>query len=201
MRKGLVTTNPLYWMPISLDQWLNEIGGGLRPEQKGALMDLLATAWKQDPPCTLPDDAVYLAARSGLGSRWSKLAPAILRQFVPVHGGRLQCPWLLAVYKAQLEKYENRRRANTENRGRREQSEMFDDVATRSGTKRRTKRGTIAGTIRTANAPQNKELDGGSVPSGQTDPPPPAAPAPEGARVGGGPTRLTDILRAAGVPR
>lgn len=167
-RKTLVTTNPLYWMPVNLDQWLNEIGGGLLPEQKGALFDLMATAWKQEPPCTLPDDPAYLAARSGLGARWRKLAPAILKHFVAVQDGRLQCPWLLELYKVQLAKYEKRRDANIENRAKRDQAELFEAPAHgKRGTKRRTSGGTIAGTIGTTTAPQSKELELDVVPEEQ----------------------------------
>jgi hypothetical protein len=156
MRKGIVTTNPLYWMPFDIDRWLGELAGGLRPDQKGALMDLLTTAWRQNPPCTLQNDPGYLASKSGLGRDWNKLSGPIMANFEVGDDGRLICRWLRSVYDEQLAKYQNRSVANKGNRGKRDESTngstirtpVDDDTGTNGGTDRTTN-GASSGTNRT----------------------------------------------------
>lgn len=124
-------SNPLHWMPLSVDFWLGELTGGLRADQKGALADLLFTAWQMQPPCTLPNDDAFLAGRSGLGAKWKANRAAILARFTPTDDGRLLCGWLRDVYDEQHTKYINRSNANRTNR---------------NGTKEATNRGTIGST-------------------------------------------------------
>jgi hypothetical protein len=162
MRKGIVTTNPLFWMPFDIDLWLGQLAGGLRADQKGALMDLLMTSLRQNPPCTLQNDPAYLAARSGLGRDWSKLSGPILKNFEPITiegEERLICPWLRKVYDEQLSKYQNRSTANRGNRGKRDgQADEGTNRSTNRGTNRTDPdtppphvTGTNAGTNRTTN--------------------------------------------------
>lgn len=134
----MAKTNPLHWLPFPVDRWLGELAGGLRPEQKGALMDLLATAWQQTPPCSLPNDETYLAGRSGLGAKWKTHRAAILAHFAPTDDGRLVCQWLLDIYNEQHTKYTNRSTANRNNR-----------------------RGTKGATNRDTDGAQSIELEGG----------------------------------------
>lgn len=206
-RKGIVTTDPLYWMPVNVQEWLSKLAGSLTTEQFGGAVLLLFTSWHQQPPCTLPADPAFLAQRSGLGARWAKSGAAVLAatQFYLGRDGRLHAEWLATVHKEQLARYEHRSAAGKANRAKREQHEL-ELVPT--GTDGRTNRRTIGRTNRS-----QKEKGEGVPPTGVTPDPEerkaPDAPAPEGARAGSveeqrgdqRPFKLTDILVAAGVPR
>lgn len=220
-RKGIITTNPLYWLPANVPEWLGKLAGGLTTEQFGAAVLLLLTSWEQRQPCTLPNDGAFLAQRSGLGPRWGRLGARILEvtQFYPAQDGRLVCGWLLTLYKEQLERYENRSRAGKENQAKRGQSDLFPvtNSSTNAGTNGRTNEGTVAST----NTSQNEKLEGVAPYGANTLPQfenskQPGALAPSDARAGSElpiertprqplkdnrPFRLTDILLAGGVPR
>lgn len=74
------------YFPLYAKDWLVATAT-LTPEQKGALIDLLAHAWYGDPPCTLPDDDEVLAKLSQLGSkRWARNAPAVRARFERADG-------------------------------------------------------------------------------------------------------------------
>jgi hypothetical protein len=187
-------TNPLYWLPFPVDKWLGEIAGGLRPEQKGALIDLLSTAWQQQPPCTLPNDDVYLAGRSGLGSSWKRLSPAIMAHFRVIEGGRLECAWLRAIYDEQLVKYQNRSEANKRNRGKRGRrsddasGELFGSTvgSTNGATNGATNRTADGDQVRDTVRAQNLELEGDVPPlQGVQIPPPDGALGAETPRASG----------------
>lgn len=170
---------PLHWFPFDTDRWLGEIAGGLTAEQKGGLMDLLSVAWTQVPPCTLPDDNAYLAARSGLGPRWKRNREAVLATFALTDGGRLGCAWLLEIYGEQFTKYTNRSTANRTNR-------RGTKDSTNKDTNDTTNRGTNGATNDATNRGQEKETEGvvPPAPSGAGVEHPPAAPsalAPVGA--------------------
>jgi uncharacterized protein YdaU (DUF1376 family) len=73
----------LHWFPFFAKDWLSSPARmAMKPEQRGAYIDLLAFAWGNgtDEPCLDPDPVV-LAGLSGLGRRWAKLSPLILDQF------------------------------------------------------------------------------------------------------------------------
>lgn len=190
-RKGVVTTNPLYWMPVNISEWLVKMAGGLTTEQFGALTLLVLTAWQQDPPCTLPSDVASLAKVSGLGSRWARSSEAVLdaAKFYPGRGGRLVADWLRRLFDEQLEKFNHRSIANAANRAKRDQHEL--GLGGTDG-------GTNGGTVRTANRVQKEEVRELKT----TAVTPRVAPALESARAagdrGGPPRLLTDIL--AGIP-
>lgn len=93
---------PFPWMPVYLEEWLSI---RLTPEQKGALMDLRAFAWKADPPCTVPDDDARLAVISGLGPRWGDAGEPIRELLTPTADGRLCDRSLLVRYEEQLHKH------------------------------------------------------------------------------------------------
>lgn len=185
-RKGIVTTDPLYWLPVNIDEWLVKIAGGLTTLQFGAAAKLLLPSWRHQPPCTLPDDDDFLSEITGLGSKWRRNRARILEvtQFYQAQRGRLVCPWLLALHREQTTKFEHRSAANKENRAKRQQGEL---ELPSSPTIGRTNRGTKQGTNGTTNRVQNEKGEG-VAPTGLTPEPqqhsPPDAPAPEGARAG-----------------
>jgi hypothetical protein len=205
-RKGIVTTNPLYWMPVNVQEWLSQLAGAVTTEQFGAIAKLVLTSWTQHPPCTMPADPEALAQASGLGSRWSRNATRVLTiaQFREVADGRLLCGWLNDLYKEQRERYEHRSKAGKENRAKREQHDLpFPSNGQPIGNRRKNQRRTNG-----SSGGDRREKGEGVVPKGTNtlDPPnkekPPDAPAPSGARVGlSTMPPITDILRLAGVER
>lgn len=192
-RKALVTTNPLYWMPLNVQEVLAKIAGALTTEQFGAAMLLILTSWEQQPPCTLPSDPVLLAKVSGLGPKWGRSGPAVLAatQFYEGQNGRLRARWLSDIYKEQHDRYTARSEAGKANRAKREQGDLglvtTPAPRRRRGTNGSTNGGTRQGTIATSNGDQNEKGEG-VVPTGLTPDPlqnkTPSALAPEGARVG-----------------
>lgn len=196
-RKGIVTTNPLYWMPLNVQEVLAKIAGALTTEQFGAAMLLILTSWEQQPPCTLPADPALLAKVSGLGARWGRVGPAVLQatQFYEARDNRLRAQWLTKIYTEQSERYAARSEAGKANRAKREQTDLglvappatkpkrASGVGTNGTTNGSTRQGTVAG----SNGDQNEKGEG-VVPTGLTPDPQrsdaPGAPAPEGARAG-----------------
>lgn len=66
----------------------------LTNEELGAFVRLQRAMWKAGG--YLPDDTKVLARFSRAGSRWGKVAPAILRKLT-AFGGKISCPELLTV--------------------------------------------------------------------------------------------------------
>ncbi len=73
----------LHWFPFFAGDWLSSPAIlDMKPEQEGAYIRLLASAWgKGDKEPSLPADSVSLARRSRLGARWGKLGPLVREQF------------------------------------------------------------------------------------------------------------------------
>jgi hypothetical protein len=205
-RKGIVTTNPLYWMPVNVQEWLSKLAGAVTTEQFGAIAKLVLTSWTQQPACTMPADPDALAQASGLGSRWSRNATRVLAVagFREVTGSRLLCGWLNDLYKEQHERYEHRSKAGKENRAKREQSEIpFPTNGQPMGNHRKYQRRTNG----SSGGDRSKKGEG-VVPKGTNTLDPvheeiaPDAPAPSGARAGlSAMPPITDILRIAGIER
>lgn len=76
----------LPYMPFYVDRWLTSDKLRRAPvEVIGAVIQLLAWAWKQED-CTLPDDDEYLADVSSLGARWPAFAAKVRAFFPPCPG-------------------------------------------------------------------------------------------------------------------
>lgn len=83
----------------------------LTPEQQGAFIRLLAYAWEQTPPCTLPCEGTLLAMWCGVSpQRWRSICEPILAKF-EVCDGRYVNTKLLAIYEDACSNRERRRRA------------------------------------------------------------------------------------------
>lgn len=75
-------------------------------EQTGMFITLLGQAWRQSPPCSLPDDADVLTAYSRTGSkkRWEKVGALVRAQFVKcASDGRLRNPKQINVWLGMLD--------------------------------------------------------------------------------------------------
>jgi uncharacterized protein YdaU (DUF1376 family) len=83
-------------------------------EQRGALVTLLAYAWLDDEPCTVPDDDAKLAKLSGLGKRWTT-AGMVVRERFESFNGRLRNAALWAAYQRMIE--EHKRKSDAGRRG------------------------------------------------------------------------------------
>lgn len=85
--------------PLDLTAYLPAgLGSTLSLAETGAFMRLLAFSWRQQPPCSLPDDTAVLAAVVGIKTeqwpRLSRLAPA----FTMGPDGRIHLREAAAVY-------------------------------------------------------------------------------------------------------
>lgn len=81
----------------------------LTPEQLGAFINLLAYAWEQDPPASLPDNEATLARLAGLTvQRWRKIGEPIRRRLEKGEDGRLRNPKQWRVYLNMCEHRERR---------------------------------------------------------------------------------------------
>lgn len=80
---------PLHWFPFVPKNWLSSAAvRAMRPEQRGAFIDLLAIAWgdgETEPALTTTDDE-DLAEMSGLGERWATLGRKVRAQFIERDG-------------------------------------------------------------------------------------------------------------------
>lgn len=96
----------LHWFPFFAKDWLSSPARmAMRPEQRGAYIDLLAVAWGNgDEPPGLNDNDVELASLSGLGRRWKDLGPLIKAQFIAAEG-RLTNQKLTEVWHEQQSKH------------------------------------------------------------------------------------------------
>lgn len=104
----------LHFFPFYPKDWLaGDATALMTPEQEGAFIRLLAIAWLNDPPCTLPDDDAYLAQRSRLGRRWARVGQLVRSQFQPDGEGRLRNAKLYAVWQEQMAKHERRVQAGS----------------------------------------------------------------------------------------
>lgn len=92
------------WMPTYVDDDL-ALAAAVTVEEFGAIKRLQAHAWKQEPPCTLPDDDRKLAAMSGLGARWGEVGDTVREHFTPCEDGRLLDAGLHLRYQEQLKKH------------------------------------------------------------------------------------------------
>lgn len=100
-------------------------------EQIGGFMMLLAQAWIQKPPCSLPGDLNQLAALSKLGTQWSKPAgrgkpapgPFVREQFTACTDGRIRNAKQVNVWFRQLDL--RHKRASTKKGGLSEQTSEF----------------------------------------------------------------------------
>jgi uncharacterized protein YdaU (DUF1376 family) len=90
----------LHYFSFYAPDWLSSPSvNGMLPEQEGAFIRLLATAWGNgDAEPSLPADDATLASQSRLGSRWKKLGPAIRKQFT-LRDGRLYNAKLSEVWR------------------------------------------------------------------------------------------------------
>lgn len=81
-------TAELHWFPFFAKDWLSSPARmAMKPEQRGAYIDLLAVAWGNGSELpSLADNDAELAALSGLGKRWKDLGPLIKAQFVAAEG-------------------------------------------------------------------------------------------------------------------
>ena len=79
-------------------------------EQRGVFIDLLAHAWNQKPPCSLPDDIAILSAYGRVtAARWGKIGVLLRAQFVRCTDGRLRNPKQVSVWMGMLDIREKRR--------------------------------------------------------------------------------------------
>lgn len=78
----------LHYFSFYAPDWLSSPSIlAMLPEQEGAFIRLLATAWGNgDAEPSLPDDNRALASMSRLGAKWKKLGPAIRAQFTERDG-------------------------------------------------------------------------------------------------------------------
>lgn len=92
-------------------EWITgEATRAMNPLQRGGFIDLLAEAWDQKPPCSLPNDADQLANLSRISAQsWTKFGPLILRHFVKCADGRLRNPKQVAVWIGMMELRQKRR--------------------------------------------------------------------------------------------
>lgn len=76
------------YMPFFVDDWLSsDAVAQFTLEQQAAYINLLLRQWKAEDGI-LPNNRATLARWSGLGDRWGKLGPPIIRAcFVERHGG------------------------------------------------------------------------------------------------------------------
>lgn len=89
----------------------------MTPEQRGGYIDLLAHAWDQKPPCSLPDDPSKLAGYSRLGvARWKKVGAFVREQFVKCSDGRLRNLKQINVWLAMIKLREKRRNSSKKDR-------------------------------------------------------------------------------------
>lgn len=94
------------------DEWLTGAAIiDMTNEQAGAFMNLLAHAWAQKPPCSLPNDDTRLASLSRLRNRWKTSGLLVKKQFVLCGDGRLRNPKQVAVWMGQIEIRQKRRGA------------------------------------------------------------------------------------------
>ena len=99
------------YMPLWVDHWLTSA----RLEHAPPLVELgvfrlLLRAWKQNPPCTVPDDDDLLALMSRLHGHWIELGPQVRAFFPPAPGmtGRLRNPFQWSVYSEAVAAHERR---------------------------------------------------------------------------------------------
>lgn len=66
--------------PLDLDRLVDvEVGTGLSTLELGVLVRLIRFAWRQQPPCTLPDDEASLAAVAGVTvEEWRRMQTRLL---------------------------------------------------------------------------------------------------------------------------
>lgn len=97
---------PLHWFPFVPKNWLSSAAvRAMRPEQRGAFIDLLAIAWgdgETEPALTTTDDE-DLAEMSGLGERWATLGRKVRAQFIE-RDGRLYNVQLSQVWHERIAK-------------------------------------------------------------------------------------------------
>lgn len=92
--------------------WLTGSPATMTAEQRGVFIDLLAYAWQQTPPCTLPDDDAQLAALAKLPlSRWRRIGGPVRARFQATGDGRLVNRKQKAVYDDMVAHREKRSRA------------------------------------------------------------------------------------------
>jgi len=103
----------VHFFPFPCKDWLVETAL-FTAEQRGALVTLLAYAWLDDDPCTLPDDDSKLAKLSGLGKRWKTAGTLVRERFESVNG-RLRNAALWAAYQRVIE--EHKRKSEAGRRG------------------------------------------------------------------------------------
>jgi len=75
------------WMPFEIDAFKGSPAvQAMHPAARCGYLYLLADAWQTDD-CTVPNDPIDLADKSGLGDElWAIHGPRILRKFEPVEG-------------------------------------------------------------------------------------------------------------------
>lgn len=97
--KDIKAASQAPWFMFWVKEWLTDERLAHQPaEVRGALITLRAWAWLADDPCTLPTDDKQLAVMSGLGRRWKKFGPTVLRFFTRRDDKRLVDTALLELY-------------------------------------------------------------------------------------------------------
>lgn len=119
-----MTRRPVFFpaMDLYVNDWLTGRATlAMTCEQIGGFINLLAHAWKGDPPCSLPDDEQTFASLSRLHERWSEVGGPIRRQFTPIKNrpGFVRNPKQHAVYKSKLLLYRKRQAAGNKGNAKR----------------------------------------------------------------------------------
>lgn len=171
----------LTWWPRDPAEWLTRTMS-LAPDARAAYDSLRCHAWLAhshgDRPCSIPADDASLARLAGMTpAQWRKVAVVVLPFFTSV-GNLYVDEDLLRTWETQLRKYN--KRLNAGSKGGKAKA-----LRTQSGSKATTM---SKHQDRSSSLREEHYGAGGALPSGRT----PAR---------GGPTRITDILRAAGVPK
>lgn len=96
------------WFPLFAKDWLTGTTFLMSAEQCGMFINLLAHAWIQSPPASLPNDEYALAmfAKAGTVERWREAGAIVRAQFDVGADGRLRNAKQWAIYLDALQRRE-----------------------------------------------------------------------------------------------